>query len=176
VAAVEQWKADMPTEAEMEPRDKYTIFARNERNYRKGGHSKLEPVAAAAAGKGADDGALQRCRSGPEFHSVSILPVSRGGKSRYNVHYETVLLQSSISHVFPMRYCASFGQCTISHIAAENLYRSPASLQTPATRPYIPFQRHSNTHARKASQIHNSTKPAITSPRPFPPNITPLII
>lgn len=39
IEAVERWKAEMPTEAEMEPKDKYTIFARNERGYRKGLHS-----------------------------------------------------------------------------------------------------------------------------------------
>ncbi|KAI5848326.1 mitochondrial ribosomal protein L31-domain-containing protein [Tricharina praecox] len=38
IEAVERWKAEMPTEAEMEPKDKYTIFARNERGYRKGLH------------------------------------------------------------------------------------------------------------------------------------------
>jgi Mitochondrial ribosomal protein L31 len=37
--ATERWKAEMPTEAEMRPKDKYTIFARNEKNYRKGIHS-----------------------------------------------------------------------------------------------------------------------------------------
>lgn len=39
VAAVERWKAEMPTEAEMEPRDKYTLFDRKAKNYRKGVHS-----------------------------------------------------------------------------------------------------------------------------------------
>jgi Mitochondrial ribosomal protein L31 len=38
--AVERWKAEMPSEAEMLPRDKYTIFDRKERKYRKGVHSK----------------------------------------------------------------------------------------------------------------------------------------
>ena len=37
--AVERWKAEMPSEAEMLPKDKYTVFARNERGYRKGIHS-----------------------------------------------------------------------------------------------------------------------------------------
>ena len=31
----------MPTEAEMLPKDKYTIFDRKEKRYRKGIHSKL---------------------------------------------------------------------------------------------------------------------------------------
>lgn len=39
VAAVERWKAEMPTEAEMEPRDKYTLFDRKAKTYRKGVHS-----------------------------------------------------------------------------------------------------------------------------------------
>lgn len=41
VAALERWKADMPTEAEMLPRDKYTMFDRKEKRYRKGIHSEL---------------------------------------------------------------------------------------------------------------------------------------
>lgn len=43
VAAVERWKAEMPTEAEMLPRDKYTMFDRKEKRYRKGIHSMLLP-------------------------------------------------------------------------------------------------------------------------------------
>lgn len=38
--AVERWKEDMPTEQEMLPRDKYTMFDRKEKKYRKGIHSK----------------------------------------------------------------------------------------------------------------------------------------
>mgnify|MGYP002621362440 CR=1 FL=1 len=37
--AVERWKAEMPTEAEMLPRDKYTMFDRKAKRYRKGIHS-----------------------------------------------------------------------------------------------------------------------------------------
>ncbi|KAK6542873.1 hypothetical protein TWF694_006812 [Orbilia ellipsospora] len=36
--AVETWKAEMPTEAEMSPRDKYTIFDKKHKGYRKGIH------------------------------------------------------------------------------------------------------------------------------------------
>lgn len=43
VAAVEHWKSEMPTEAEMLPRDKYTMFDRKEKRYRKGIHSKFLP-------------------------------------------------------------------------------------------------------------------------------------
>lgn len=42
--AVEKWKADMPTEAEMIPKDKYTIFDRKEKKYRKGIHSMFDYV------------------------------------------------------------------------------------------------------------------------------------
>lgn len=35
---LERWKAQMPTEAEMLPRDKYTMFDRKARGYRKGVH------------------------------------------------------------------------------------------------------------------------------------------
>jgi hypothetical protein len=37
--AVERWKDEMPTEQEMLPKDKYTIFDRKEKKYRKGIHS-----------------------------------------------------------------------------------------------------------------------------------------
>lgn len=39
--AVERWKEEMPVEQEMVPKDKYTIFDRKEKKYRKGIHSKL---------------------------------------------------------------------------------------------------------------------------------------
>ncbi|KAL9019094.1 MAG: hypothetical protein Q9185_003636 [Variospora sp. 1 TL-2023] len=35
---VERWKAEMPREEEMRPKDKYTIFDRKEKRYRKGIH------------------------------------------------------------------------------------------------------------------------------------------
>ena len=37
--AVERWKEEMPREDQMLPRDKYTIFDRKEKKYRKGIHS-----------------------------------------------------------------------------------------------------------------------------------------
>ena len=37
--SVERWKAEMPTEAQMLPRDKYSMFDRKEKGYRKGVHS-----------------------------------------------------------------------------------------------------------------------------------------
>ena len=40
--ALERWKAEMPTEAEMLPRDKYTMFDRKAKRYRKGIHSMLD--------------------------------------------------------------------------------------------------------------------------------------
>lgn len=41
--ALERWKAEMPREEEMLPKDKYTIFDRKEKKYRKGIHSTLLP-------------------------------------------------------------------------------------------------------------------------------------
>ncbi|KAK8113681.1 mitochondrial ribosomal protein [Apiospora kogelbergensis] len=38
LTALETWKESMPTEAEMLPKDKYTIFDRKEKRYRKGIH------------------------------------------------------------------------------------------------------------------------------------------
>lgn len=37
--SLERWKAEMPTEQEMLPKDKYTMFDRKEKRYRKGIHS-----------------------------------------------------------------------------------------------------------------------------------------
>lgn len=41
---LERWKAEMPTEGEMLPKDKYTIFDRKARGYRKGIHSEFYVV------------------------------------------------------------------------------------------------------------------------------------
>ena len=38
--SLERWKKEMPKEGEMLPKDKYTIFDRKEKKYRKGIHSK----------------------------------------------------------------------------------------------------------------------------------------
>lgn len=38
IKLIERWKAEMPTEAEMLPRDKYTMFDKKVRGYRKGVH------------------------------------------------------------------------------------------------------------------------------------------
>ena len=37
--AVERWKMEMPSEQQMRPKDKYTMFDRKEKKYRKGVHS-----------------------------------------------------------------------------------------------------------------------------------------
>lgn len=42
--SVERWKREMPTEAEMVPRDKYSIFDRKVKGYRKGIHSEFSPL------------------------------------------------------------------------------------------------------------------------------------
>ncbi|KAL4955217.1 mitochondrial ribosomal protein L31-domain-containing protein [Aspergillus filifer] len=39
--AVDRWFKEMPREEEMLPRDKYTIFDKKEKTYRKGIHSEL---------------------------------------------------------------------------------------------------------------------------------------
>ncbi len=41
--AVERWYAEMPREEEMLPKDKYTIFDKKEKTYRKSIHSMLMP-------------------------------------------------------------------------------------------------------------------------------------
>ena len=71
--AVERWKEEMPTEQEMLPRDKYTMFDRKEKKYRKGIHSKLAESANRKA-----EGILMNLQSyqnGRDYHNDSILPV-----------------------------------------------------------------------------------------------------
>lgn len=81
IKLLERWKADMPTEAEMLPRDKYTIFDRKAKHYRKGVHSKpimsrslvcLEMLTLFSA---------QSCPNGRESLKESILPVSRSSQA-----------------------------------------------------------------------------------------------
>ena len=38
---LERWKEEMPTEGEMRPKDKYTMFDRKAKGYRKGVHSEF---------------------------------------------------------------------------------------------------------------------------------------
>lgn len=42
--ALEKWKEDMPVEQEMVPKDKYTMFDRKEKKYRKGIHSQFTRI------------------------------------------------------------------------------------------------------------------------------------
>ena len=41
--SLELWKSEMPTEVQMLPRDKYTMFDRKAKRYRKGIHSMPDP-------------------------------------------------------------------------------------------------------------------------------------
>jgi hypothetical protein len=43
IKLIERWKAEMPTEQEMLPRDKYTMFDKKEKKYRKGVHKWVVP-------------------------------------------------------------------------------------------------------------------------------------
>jgi hypothetical protein len=61
--ALERWKAEMPTEAEMLPKDKYTMFDRKAKRYRKGIHSKI------------DDNII--CLSSTDSHSRRIAKVDK---------------------------------------------------------------------------------------------------
>ena len=69
--AVEWWKGEMPVEQEMVPKDKYTIFDRKEKKYRKSIRSKFSGLGIAM--KEGELMILQSCRSGPECHNESIL-------------------------------------------------------------------------------------------------------
>ncbi|TVY88123.1 54S ribosomal protein L31, mitochondrial [Lachnellula willkommii] len=69
--AVERWKEEMPIEQEMVPKDKYTIFDRKEKKYRKSIRSGFSMANAGAVGHLLTQ--LQSYQSGQEYHSESIL-------------------------------------------------------------------------------------------------------
>lgn len=80
--ALEHWKAEMPTEAEMLPKDKYTLFDRKAKKYRKGIHStSLAGEQWVVAGRKShwliNFSFLQSCPSGREFPRESTLRVSK---------------------------------------------------------------------------------------------------
>ena len=67
--AVERWKAEMPKEEEMVARDKYTVFDRKAKRYRKGIHSMWGSYLVGERGIVMEHVRLthcsdQRCRSG----------------------------------------------------------------------------------------------------------------
>ncbi|KAM5358910.1 hypothetical protein ACJZ2D_014896 [Fusarium nematophilum] len=79
--ALERWKAEMPTEAEMLPKDKYTMFDRKAKRYRKGIHSMSSP---ALCRRQASHWlrtlwltTKQSCPSGRGFRSGSTPPVTK---------------------------------------------------------------------------------------------------
>lgn len=69
--AVERWKEEMPVEQEMVPKDKYTIFDRKEKKYRKSIRSEL--LRNELLEGEWELMILQSCRSGRESHNESIL-------------------------------------------------------------------------------------------------------
>jgi hypothetical protein len=69
--AVERWKEEMPVEQEMVPRDKYTIFDRKEKKYRKSIRSEFIQIMSSEGRMEADD--LQSCQSGRGYHNESTL-------------------------------------------------------------------------------------------------------
>lgn len=80
--AVERWYTEMPREEEMLPKDKYTIFDRKEKKYRKGIHStfiqeslNMPPISLSFV-QGINK-PLQSSRNGPESAKGSIHLVSR---------------------------------------------------------------------------------------------------
>ncbi|KAL8817441.1 MAG: hypothetical protein Q9223_003726 [Gallowayella weberi] len=81
VKEVERWKAEMPREEEMRPKDKYTVFDRKEKRYRKGVHKAIGMVEKGEKSGWMDgkimnvltSGYVQKYRSGRELASGSIL-------------------------------------------------------------------------------------------------------
>lgn len=74
---LERWKAEMPAEAEMLPRDKYTMFDRKAKGYRKGIHSGSSPPFLLPRGRaGTLTCVAQSCPSGRGCRRGSTRPVS----------------------------------------------------------------------------------------------------
>jgi len=63
----------MPTEAEMLPKNKYTIFDRKAKKYRKGIHSMFLSFASVYAQRDGGTDHSQNYRNGREYHKESIL-------------------------------------------------------------------------------------------------------
>ena len=78
--ALERWKAEMPTEAEMLPRDKYTMFDRKAKRYRKGIHSMLHHLHQSTPSRSILI-FKQSYPSGRGCHSESTPPVTRESTS-----------------------------------------------------------------------------------------------
>jgi hypothetical protein len=108
---VERWKMEMPTEQEMLPKDKYTVFDRKVKRYRKGIHSKSHTVSAQESaffysGKSVRKSGIdmvadisQRCQSGQGSANDSILRVFRRTLRRatvarvYTMYYHTICIR-----------------------------------------------------------------------------------
>lgn len=76
IKLIERWKAEMPTEQEMLPRDKYSMFDRKAKHYRKGVHSWSYPVLCSVPVPSADiysHRAAKMDESQPETQSTWIL-------------------------------------------------------------------------------------------------------
>lgn len=57
--AVERWKEEMPSEGEMVPKDKYTMFDRKEKRYRKGIHSEFSLLGSNEGGRNVEGADLR---------------------------------------------------------------------------------------------------------------------
>lgn len=94
--AVERWKDEMPIEQEMIPKDKYTIFDRKEKKYRKSIRSEQRTV-----GKGVEYMLirLQSCRNGREFRKESI-PLDTDGIWNGGRVYHILLYDADLGGVW----------------------------------------------------------------------------
>ena len=73
--SVERWKAEMPTEQEMLPKDKYSLFDRKEKKYRKGIHSEF--FNGLNCYRINANGLLQSFQNGPDSRRDSTHPDTR---------------------------------------------------------------------------------------------------
>jgi hypothetical protein len=85
--SLDRWKAEMPTEAEMLPRDKYTMFDRKAKRYRKGIHSRFLSWVKLFSVRPMTNVWLQSSPSGPVFRKESTRQVSRRWRDGSGVYY-----------------------------------------------------------------------------------------
>ena len=144
---MERWKEEMPTEQEMLPKDKYTIFDRKEKKYRKGIHSVSSqglPLYSSACMLIV----IQSYQSGRGYRNESTLP----GIERFAVlggrMYHTIVVEVCMGGVIESTYtikringitrlsylaCQSWDLC--SYIIRNHRYKLFLKPQTPRNAP-----------------------------------------
>ena len=97
LASLARWNDEMPKETEMLPKDKYTIFDRKEKKYRKAIHSKLRRERHRVRSDGWLTG-LQNFPSGQEYRKESTRQASKRRRHGRRPHVERPKRRRSIRY------------------------------------------------------------------------------